>query len=114
MFDLYDDYGKKFDSAELSGGLYMDVDIADEYEGPIDFSSALVNSKAFNHCATRQLFRFAMGRDANESESASFLSIRDALENTGSIKASMRALVTSDAFKNVYAEAAPQACNVGE
>ena len=114
MFDLYDDYGKKFDKANLFGGLYMDVDIADHYDSVIEFAQALPHSRAFNHCASRQLFRFAMGRDVNESESQSFLNIRNALENTGSIKASMRALVTSDAFKNVYSEAAPQACNVGE
>ena len=114
MFDLYDDYGKKFDQAKLFGGLYMDVDIADDYDGVVEFTKALPNSRAFNHCVSRQLFRFAMGRDATETESESFVSIRNALESTGSIKASMSALVTSDAFKNIYSKAAPQACNVGE
>ena len=114
MFDLYDDTGKRFDSAELSGGLYMDVDIAAEYEGVVDFASAIEESQAFKQCFSQQLFRFALGRDPVASETQSFVQINDALVNEGSINAAVRALVSSDAFKHVYSENSTQACAVGE
>jgi len=107
MFDLYDDYGKRFDKAELHGGLYMDVDVAAEYTGAVDFSSALKDSDAFKQCASRQLFRFAMGRDAYKVEQASFDQIQDALVTDGTLNATVRALVKSDAYKYVYSEPAP-------
>ncbi|WP_053980948.1 malectin domain-containing carbohydrate-binding protein [Marinagarivorans algicola] len=114
MFDLYDDYGKRFDKAELFGGLYMDVDIADDYDGAVEFAQALENSDAFKHCASRQLFRFALGRDVTKNESSSFNSVYEALQGAGTINATFSALVTSDAFKHVYSNTnTAQSCMVG-
>jgi len=113
MFDLYDDNGKRFDQAELHGGLYMDVDVAAEYEGAVDFSSALEDSSAFKQCVSRQLFRFAMGRDAYDAESTSFNEVHEALETDGTFNSTFKALVNSDSYKYVYSEESTMACEAG-
>lgn len=113
IFDSYDDTGQLFSDRVYRGGLYMDVDIANDYEEVVDLISALDDSKAFTHCSARQLFRFSLGRDATSSDGQSFFAVRDELDNNGSLKDAMRALITSDTFKYVYSEAAPQACLVG-
>ncbi|BCE01768.1 malectin domain-containing carbohydrate-binding protein [Marinicellulosiphila megalodicopiae] len=115
MFDLYDDFGKRFESAELHGGLYMDVDAAATFEGVVDFSSALEDSVAFKQCVSKQLFRFALGRDVKASEQDSFAQVQDALVNEGTLNATIGALVSSDVYKYVYSDQSTAlACTAGE
>lgn len=114
MFDHYDDYGKLFDKAELFGGLYMDVDVADDYDGAVEFAQALDNSDSFKHCVSRQVFRFALGRDVIKNEADSFNSVYQALQSAGTINATFNALVSTDAFKHVHSNTnTAQSCMVG-
>jgi len=104
MFDRYDDDGKVYSDLEFHGGLYLDVDVADDYDSVPAFVSELTNSQAFNQCIARQLFRFTLGRDAYQAEQSSFDDVRAVLDNAsdGTFKSAFSALLTSDTFKNVY------------
>lgn len=113
IFDAYDDNGKFDNTAEQVGEIKLDIDIAGAYSDVVELVDELGNSQAFTHCATRQLFRFALGRDANASEEADFTQVRDKVENGSSVNDIIKAIVKSDIFKHVYSKPAPQACVVG-
>ena len=113
IYDAYDDKGKLHDTVEQFGEVKLDIDIAGDYNDAVDLADAIGSSRTFNHCVTRQLFRFALGRDANEQEKPDFISVRNEIESGSSINTIMQTLVKSDIFKHVYSKPAPQACAVG-
>lgn len=113
IYDAYDDEGKLFGNVEQFGEIKLDIDIAGSYDSAVVLANVLGNSKTLTHCVTRQLFRFALGRDINEQERADFLEVRDEVDGGSSINDIVKTIVKSDIFKHVYSKPAPQACAVG-
>ncbi len=112
MFDIYDDTGKLFSSAELSGGVKMDSDIDGDYSEVPVFSTAAASSVAVQHCFARQLYRFALGRDPKASEAASFSQVEAMAKAGAPINDIFKTLVTSESFSKIHATAELDSCPV--
>ena len=110
IFDLYDDTGKRFATQTMFGALKLNTDVDDSFEDAVELAGAVGDSKALNHCVTKQLYRFALGRDPVAGEQASFESVRDVLDASGSLNDMIRAFVASDSFRKVFLKSDLPAC----
>jgi len=109
-FERYDDFGIYRDTeagqpvdttAELLGS---DVDGA--VSGPLELSQRLAASTRVRQCMVRQAFRFWMGRNENYRDACALSAMDQAyLDNGGSVRALLLALVESDSFRYVYPDA---------
>ena len=110
IFDGYDDYGKEI-VPELVGGLTLGTDVDNfVYDDVLALASGISDSRALNFCFVRQLYRFALGRDADAKEQQSFDRVLETLNRTGSFNQTLEAFVKTDSFATVHAEPNVQAC----
>ena len=110
LFDHYGDRGELLANAEREGGLAMGVDIDNDYDGVVDFSQALGNSRALKHCMVRQWYRFALGRDARSSEMPSFEKTREALNTSDSLSEMIKVFTGTESFSALHIESNIAAC----
>ncbi|WP_082353807.1 malectin domain-containing carbohydrate-binding protein [Marinagarivorans algicola] len=113
IFDAYDDSGKLYPGgAQRQGHLAMQVDIAGSYQNPVELGLKLGSSQAMAQCFSRQLYRFALGRDPKAIESTSFDQIFTGVSEGGSINDAIRTLVTSESFKALHIKSHAMSCEV--
>lgn len=106
IFDGYDEFGQLRENAMDSGALFTQSDIDGHYPSPIALGQAIAVSDTLNFCATKMLFRYALGREPVQSDTESFNATMQSLESTGSIREAVKTFAQSNAFKTVHMEQA--------
>ena len=110
IFDIYDDTGRERASSDVDGYLGMDVDIGGPYQNAVEFSSALGQSQAMAQCFSRQLYRFALGRDPKALELASFESVFNVVRADSSIGDALKALTLTPSFSTLHVKSNTASC----
>ena len=115
IFDLYGDEGGQLKPAgsALSGAVSLDVDIYGDYASYPDLADKFAESYAVSDCVTRQIYRFALGREARLVDQPSFDEVRNTIDEMKTFNEVVRSFVTSDSFKMVHTKAKQQMCPVG-
>ncbi len=110
MFDRYDATGHlRADEDDPGGRLLAGSDIDGEYASLADFIEALEGSRAVSHCASRMMFRHALGREPASVDTEDFETLWNTVED-GSFKDAQAALMLSNAFETVYIAPEDQIC----
>lgn len=113
IFDVYDDEGALIaGGSELSGGITLDVDVFGDYNDYPDMALGLGRSAAVSDCTSRQLYRFALGREAVISDQDTLNEVRNNIESSQSFNEIIKAFVSSDSFRRVHLKS-KQFCPVG-
>ena len=86
-------------------GNVVGTDVPGPFDGAVALSQKLASSPQVQLCATKQWFRFALGRMETDSDNCSLKHAFDAFETSQhDVRALMSALATSDAFRYVRAQ----------
>jgi len=81
-------------------GTIHGTDVDGPFDGAIALSEALSRSEVVHHCATEQLFRYALGRAPEDVEAAAITALaKDFMANGGDERALMKSIVTSPSFR---------------
>jgi hypothetical protein len=89
-------------------GLGSDIDA--DYPDLKDFLAATSDSAAFEHCFVKLWFQHALGRELAAVDQESFDLALTALDETGSIRQMLEAIITSPAFALVYPKPEEMIC----
>lgn len=86
---------------DASGEIIQTRDIDGKYSGGAALADLLASSGQVRDCAPTQWLRFSLGREEEEADNCSIVSLRDAFEQSGGdLKELMIALTQTDAFWN--------------
>ena len=81
-------------------GTIHGTDVDGPFDGAIALSEALSRSQVVHHCATEQLFRYALGRAPEDVESATIDALaKDFTASGGDERALVKSIVTSPSFR---------------
>ena len=76
-------------------------DIDEEYTGGVELAALLARSGQARDCLPTQWLRYAMGREEDDEDTCSLVSLRQAFEASGGdMRELMVALTQTDAFMN--------------
>ena len=103
-FEHYDALGR---FRELDGGQPVDArgelvgtDVDGEFDGAVALSQRLAESAQARGCVVSQVYRYALGRGTTVDDACGLATLRAEFEDVrGDIRALLRAVVTSDAFR---------------
>ena len=103
-FEHYDALGR---FRELDGGQPVDArgelvgtDVDGEFDGAVALSQRLSESAQARGCVVSQVFRYALGRGTTVDDACGLMRLRAEFEAVrGDMRALLRAVVTSDAFR---------------
>ncbi|WP_054114057.1 DUF1592 domain-containing protein [Marinagarivorans algicola] len=111
IFDLYDDDGKIFPGGAIEQGEVLgDVDITGAYDTAPELALQIAQSKTVSDCFTKNLYRFALGRDPVVSDQQSFELMRDTVEGDQTFNELMSAFTASDSFRKIYVKSKQTSC----
>lgn len=86
-------------------GNVVGTDVPGPFDGAVALSRKLASSPQVQLCATKQWFRFALGRVETDSDNCSLKHAFDAFQTSQhDVRALMSALATSDAFRYLRAQ----------
>jgi hypothetical protein len=104
IFEHYDGVGQWRDqqngiSIDAVGEVVQTDDIDGEYDGALEFASALAGSTQVQECVSSQWFRFAYNRTVTEEDSCSVEHLNDVLRSSNfNIRSLLVALTQTNAF----------------
>lgn len=83
-----------------ANGFVHGTDVNGPFDGAIAVSETLSRSEVVHHCATEQLFRYALGRAPDDVELPTITALaRTFLESGGDERALMKSIVTAPSFR---------------
>jgi len=110
-FENYDPIGAWRTNDGLSevdaSGEFIEVaaDLTGPFEGPLELTMKLAQSKEVGACLANQWFRFALGRTESNADACSLQVINDGFEASGgNIRSLIAAIALSEAFRNVRSQ----------
>lgn len=81
-------------------GTIHGTDVDGPFDGAIALSEALSHSEVVHHCATEQLFRYALGRAPDDAELPTITALaKDFMASGGNERALAKSIVTSPSFR---------------
>lgn len=81
-------------------GTIHGTDVDGPFDGAIALSEALSRSEVVHHCATEQLFRYALGRAPDDVELPTITTLaKEFMESGGDERALMKSIVTAPSFR---------------
>ena len=110
-FENYDPVGAWRTNDGLSEvdatGEFVDVaeDLAGPFDGPLELTLRLAQSKEVSTCVANQWFRFALGRTESNADACSLSLIYDRFEASGgNVRSLLAEIAQSEAFRNVRSQ----------
>ncbi|MEL7371253.1 MAG: DUF1592 domain-containing protein [Myxococcota bacterium] len=110
LFDGYDATGKYIGTELTDLPVLAFSDIDGNYQDLREFAVNVPNSRAFEHCFVRMLFRFVLGRKPSSIDQASYDEVLAVASNAGSAKAIMIKLLESAAFRMLHRDPSRRVC----